>query len=375
MALGNYGIIFHDLFVDETLFLQAFKDYYKEKQADIETTVAALLGLLNSYNVQEVTKGMASQFQELWEKFQLQVLGNEQPLQLLVAYRDGLGENAQFSQILEQRQVEETVKTKRGYTYGINTGNTLIQDSFKIIQARQVEKFLQEHLGQLLNQLYYEHIERSVAEALHDYHSHLLHDIYTTSNMKKRQHITGLPWYKLIYGNMGWAQWQGNAYEAYFNHMANHEPVLFDYLSQHGKETMAEFNLKIHRESVFSEEGGYEPDLGHFPELMMGQINSIPWFAGGDIVIINDKMEVIYNIQLKTTTQHSQTVFAEKVAQLKQFLINFVSAETVDEKAKILFDSFKNTTANTVENYLGDSFAKTLEEHLYKKLEQSIPKH
>jgi hypothetical protein len=111
-----------------------------------------------------------------------------------------------------------------------------------------------------------------------------------------------LPWYKLIYGNMGWAQWQGNAYEAYFNHMANHEPVLFDYLSQHGKETMAEFNLKTHRESVFSEEGGYEPDLGHFPELMMGQINSIPWFAGGDIVIINNKMEVIYNIQLKTTT-------------------------------------------------------------------------
>ena len=375
MALGNYGIIFHDLFVDETLFLSAFKDYYKEKQIDIEQTSAALLGLLNSYNVTQVTKAMATQFQTLWEQFQLQVLGNNQPLQLLVAYRDGLGENAQFSWIVEQKQVEEAVKVGRRYQYGINTGNSLIQDSFKIIQARQVEKFLQEHLGQLLNQLYYEHIERSVAEALHDYHSHLLKDIYTTSDRRKRQHITGLPWYKLIYGNMEWAQWQGNAYEAYFNHMANHEPVLFDYLSQHGKETMAEFNLKMHRESVFSEEGGYDPDLGNFPKLMMGQINSIPWFAGGDIVIINNKMEVIYNIQLKTTTWHSQTVFEEKITQLKNFLIDFISAETIEEKAKILFDSFKNTTANTIENYLGDNFAKTLEEHLYKKMEQQQSKH
>jgi hypothetical protein len=30
---------------------------------------------------------------------------------------------------------------------------------------------------------------------------------------------------------MGWAQWQGNAYEAFFNHMADKEPSLFEYLS------------------------------------------------------------------------------------------------------------------------------------------------
>jgi hypothetical protein len=88
-------------------------------------------------------------------------------------------------------------------------------------------------------------------------------------------------------------------------------------------------------------------------------VNSLSAFA----------QEYVYVSVEKTDLKNGIGFFAEKVAQLKQFLINFVSAETVDEKAKILFDSFKNTTANTVENYLGDSFARTLEEHLYKKLE------
>ena len=376
MALGSYGIIFHDLFVDKELFIPAFKSYYKEKQEDIEITVKNLLDLLTRFNTATVTKAMASEFQINWEKFQTQVLGNNNPLQLLVAYRDGLGENAQFSQIIEQRQVEETVKTEKGYQYGINSGNSLITDSFKIIKARQVEGFLQEHLAGLLNQLYYTHIDRSTAEALHDYHSRLLREIYTTSNMKKRQHITGLRWHELIYGNMGWAQWQGNAYEAYLNHMADHEPTLFDYLSQHGKDTIADFSINRQRQSVFVEEGGEEPDLGHFPILMMGQVNSIPWFAGGDIVIVNEKMEVVYNIQLKTTTRKSQTVFTEKISELRKFLTDFVSAATVEEKAELLFSSFKNTIANSsIEDQLGDSLKRTVQEGLLKKLEQAVSKH
>jgi hypothetical protein len=31
MALGEYGIIFHDLFLDKELFNSIFKEYYKEK--------------------------------------------------------------------------------------------------------------------------------------------------------------------------------------------------------------------------------------------------------------------------------------------------------------------------------------------------------
>lgn len=377
MALGEYGIIFHDLFVDEDLFIPAFKSYYEEKRNDIEGTVSSLLLLLNRFDKKTVTKEMATEFKEKWEQFQIEVLGNQQPLELLVAYRDNdfNRNNIQFSTIIDQKEVEETVNTKHGYKYGINSGNELITESFKIIQARGVEKFLQKHLGDLMNQLYYDKISRSNAEKLHDYHSYLLPEKYSTPIRSKRQHITGLKWYQLFYQNMGFQQWQGNAYEAYFNHMAKHEPAIFDYLSKKGTKDINALNFQKQKKRVFVEEGGETYNLGNFPKLMFGQQNSIAWYAGGDIVIINNKGEVVYNIQLKTTTSASKTVFEEKVVSLQKFLKNFVNAETVDEKAKLLFNNFKNTVANSqVVDKLGESLRQTIEEDLIKKIEASISK-
>ncbi len=377
MALGEYGIIFHDLFVDEELFIPNFKKYYEEKRENIEKTVSSLLSLLNRFNRKTVTKAMATEFKEQWDQFQIEVLGNQQPLELLVAYRDNdlSRNNIQFSTIVEQREVEETVNTKHGYIYGINSGNELITESFKIIQARGVEKFLQKHLGDLMNQLYYDKIDGPNAEKLHDYHSYLLPEKYSTSDRSKRQHITGLRWYQLFYQNMGFQQWQGNAYEAYFNHMAKHEPAIFNYLSKKGAKDIDILNFQQQRKRVFVEEGGETYNLGNFPKLMFGQQNNIAWYAGGDIVIVNNKGQVVYNIQLKTTTSSAKTVFEEKVVSLQKFLKKFVSAQTVDEKAKLLFNNFKNTVANSqVVDELGEAFRKSVEEGLIKKIE-SIKKN
>lgn len=341
------GIIFHDFFLDKNTFIPLYREYYTEKKQEIDVIVNNLLLLLTQYNVKVVNHAMASQFQKLWEEFQLKVLLNRKPLQLLVVYRgDGTGSQSEYSAIINQAQVEESVDTKWGYRYGINTGNSLIEDSMRVIQARNIEEFLQIHMTGLLNQLY-STINRTVAKALHDYHSDILNHIYTTSDHNKRQHITGQKWYKVVYGEMPFTSWQGNAYEAFFNHMANHEPNLFNYLSNHGQEMNVMLNFKTQKNSVYAEEGGYQQDLGNFPRLMMGQINSIPWFAGGDIVIVNNKLEVIYNIQLKTTTRNTQTVFAEKVSELRNFLIKFIDTTTVEEKAELLFNSFQNTIANS----------------------------
>ena len=363
------GIIFHDFFLDKKVFIPIYKEYYTEKKQEIDTVANNLLSLLTQYNVKEVNNAMASQFKVLWEEFQLKVLLNKKPLQLQVVYRgDGSGKQSEYSAIINQSQVEEAVDTRWGYRYGINTGNSLIEDSMRVIQARNVEEFLQIHMTGLLNQLYSQ-IGKTVAEALHDYHSDILNHIYTTSNREKRQHITGKKWYKVIYGEMPFTSWQGNAYEAFFNHMANHEPRVFDYLSNHGQEMAAMLNFKVQKNSVYREEGGYEPDLGNFPRLMMGQINSIPWFAGGDIVIVNSKLEVIYNIQLKTTTRNVQTVFGEKVSELRSFLIKFTSAKTVEEKSELLFNSFQNTIANSS---MVNNLEKNAEEEAINMIKKSI---
>lgn len=348
-ASSATGIIFHDFFLSKDTFIPLYKEYYTEKKADIDLTVTNLLLLLNKYDVKSVNNSMAAEFKTLWHEFQSKVLLNKKPLQLLVVYRgDGTGAKSEYSQIIDQAAVEESVNTKYGYRYGINSGNELIESSMQVIQARNVEDFLRLHVTGLFNQLY-SSVGIDQARALHQYHSDILNHIYTTSNMEKRQHITGKPWYRVIYGESPFTSWQGNAYEAYFNHMANHEPALFDYLSTHGQSMAATLNYQQQKasNSVFTEEGGNQPDLGNFPRLMMGQINSIPWFAGGDIVIINNKLEVIYNIQLKTTTRNVQTVFQEKVAELKKFLIAFNDLKTIDEKAELLFNTFQNTIANS----------------------------
>lgn len=366
---SSTGIIFHDFFLDKSTFISLYKEYYLEKKQEIDITVNNLLLLLSQYNAKVVNHAMASQFQKLWEEFQLKVLMNKQPLQLLVVYRgDGTGKQSEYSAIVNQAQVEESIDTKYGHRYGINTGNSLIEDSMRVIQARNVEEFLRIHMTGLLNQLY-STIGRNVAEALHDYHSDILNHIYTTSDRSKRQHITGQKWYKVVYGEMPFTSWQGNAYEAFFNHMANHEPNLFNYLSNHGQNMAAMLNFKTQKNSVYAEEGGYQQDLGNFPRLMMGQINSIPWFAGGDIVIVNNKMEVIYNIQLKTTTRNTQTVFAEKVSELRNFLTKFVSVQTVEEKAELLFNSFQNTIANSS---MVNNLEKNAEQEAIEIIKQSI---
>ena len=360
MALGEMGIIFHDFFLSKDTFLPLYEEYYQEKKIEINASVNELLILLEQYNVKNVSPAMAKKFQFLWKKFQGQVLANKKPLQLLVSYRgDGTGEQAQFSQILNQEKVEETVNTKYGYTYGINTGNQLIKDSMQIIQAQNIENFLRVHLSGLLNQLYSK-IDSYTAQALHKYHNQLINKNYT-NRVKKRLHITNSPWYKIIYGEMPFVAWQGNAYEAFLNHMANHEPSLFSYLSSHGKNAAKIFNYNIQKKDVFSEEGGHSPDLGHFPQLMMGQINSIPWFAGGDIIIINEKLEVIYNIQLKTTGKKNPTVFKENIIRLKNFLIQFNSLTSVKDKAELLFKEFQNSIANS-----------SIAENLSKKTEDEI---
>ena len=368
MALGEIGIIFHDFFLDKDTFLTIYKEYYQEKKIEIDNIVFELLHLLEQYNKKNIIPSMASKFQSLWEKFQLEVLANKKPLQLLVAYRgDATGTQAQFSQIINQQQVEESINTKYGYTYGINTGNQLIKDSMQIIKAQKVEDFLRLHLSGLLTQLY-SSVDSHTAWALHKYHSMLLKKIYLETN-SNRQHLTGLPWYKIIYGETPWVAWQGNAYEAFLNHMAKHEPSIFNYLSSHGQNMIKNFNYNIQKNSVFIEEGGERPDLGHFPQLMMGQINSIPWFAGGDIVIINERLQVIYNIQLKTTGEKNPTVFRENVAQLKNFLIKFNSVNSVEEKANLLFDSFQNSIANSS---IVDNLDKNIENEIITMIKNEL---
>ena len=100
---------------------------------------------------------------------------------------------------------------------------------------------------------------------------------------------------------------------------------------------------------------------GDFPKLLSDSLNTIGWYTGGDIVIVDpETMSVIYNIQLKTTQDTRVVEGVEKfpakfkiaVANLKKIIngsydkkgneiVSPFSKLSPQEKAKRLFEELQ----------------------------------
>ena len=286
---------------------------------------------------------MADSFKNAWKNFQRIVLLNDGDLQLLVAYRGYQGRNAEFSQIIRQEDVEGVGETVRGRQYGIKAGDDLIKDSIDALKASQVEQFLQKHLNDFLNQLE-SSIDKDQAHKIHLYHEYCLANYLQNTPI----HITGMSWiYAFITSNSSSyysGQGLGKAYDAFMNHMANKETGIYNYLRSNGMSSVAE-KMTFRSQSVYIEEHGVEPE-GTFAELLKAGQNSIGWYTGGDIVIVSPQtMEIVYNIQLKTTTRNRPSVFAEKVEAIRKFLQGF-NELTPEQKGAKIFDFFLTSISN-----------------------------
>lgn len=341
------GIIFADYFIeDKSSFVKFFSEYYIENEARLKPVIMDLEGVLNQYTSKTVTAEMASSFKTAWKNFQQIVLLNDADLQLLVAYRGAGGMNATFSQIVKQADVEGVEQTEYGRRYGIKAGDDLIRDTMAALKASEVEKFLQAHLNDFLNQLETS-ITRSEAEKIHDYHEYCLSSYLQNTDI----HITGMRFREAFYsqkaGHYFGGQGLGQAYDAFMNHMADRESWIYDYLSSGGASGGSDFSSTIEtvRNSVYIEEGGVEAS-GTFPELLHASKNHVGWYTGGDIIIVNpETMQVVYNIQLKTTTANKASVFAERVEKIRGFLRGFLDL-TPQQKGERIFDFFLTSVSN-----------------------------
>jgi hypothetical protein len=147
------------------------------------------------------------------------------------------------------------------------------------------------------------------------------------------------------------------------NHVANHHTALYSYLATSGAANTG--SIPNMRHSVYNEEGGAG---GHFPVLLNESLNTTGWYTGGDIVIVDPKtMEVVYNIQLKTTQDGVTKKGKEKtpknfdiaIAKLKVFInggtikvgnnvstLSPLSKLSASEKAERLFDLLYTNVSN-----------------------------
>lgn len=334
------GIIFGDIFINnKEFFVDIFEQYYLQNQQELDFVINELNRVLTQYTTQSVTAAMAKEFSVAWHNFQQKVLLNQQDLQLIVAYRGYRGKNGRFSQIVKQSDVEGTVNGR----YGIDSGNALITESMNALKAAKVEQFLQSHLNGFLNQLETP-ISNDESVKLYKYHRQFLHEQFSQVGPSA---INGLRWRVPFYGvNAGHyfaGQGLGQAYDAFMNHIANHNRQVYDYLVTGG---LKQPPMTIHKKgSVFREEGGAE-SYGSFPQLLSDSKNHIGWYTGGDIIIVDPKtMGVVYNIQLKTTTEKKVSVFMERVSAIRSFIQDLIKMSP-RQKGEKVFDFLKTSISN-----------------------------
>lgn len=338
------GIIFADLFInDKKFFVDFFSSYYKDNQVVIDKVITDLDQVLKQYTAKAVTKEMAESFKAKWNNFENIVLLNKKDLQLIVAYRGTQKYDTTFSQIIEQSKVEGEAYSNGELTYGINSGHELIQESMAALKASEIEKFLQKHLNDFLNQLK-EQITGEEAYRIHKYHEYCL----LTALQNSEEHITGRSWinafYSQSYGHYYGGQGLGQAYDAFMNHLANKETTIYSYLRTNGQQFI---NTEVHtsKKTVYEEEKGVLK-VGNFAELLKESRNHIGWYTGGDIVIVSpETMEIVYNIQLKTTGSKTLSVFTEKVEAIRRFLDGLV-ALSPEEKGERIFDFLLTSISN-----------------------------
>ena len=144
------------------------------------------------------------------------------------------------------------------------------------------------------------------------------------------------------------------------NHLANHHKQIYNYLSSNGMINGNE-QIKLHS-SVFNEEGGVG-QYGGFPRLLKESTNTTGWYTGGDIIIVNpETMNVVYNIQLKTTSIRGEripSIFAERIEKIRIFIhggtvkkgkkektIPALSTLTPREKAERMFEFLLTSISN-----------------------------
>lgn len=374
--IQTQGIIFGDIFINnKQLFKDLFQEHFKINQGNIETSINILLRLLNNLE-QTVTSENALRFEQAWKVFQRNVLLNQKDLEILIAYRNNSeGTQVEVSNIVKQKDIQGTTKTPYGTNYyGIQAGHDkvakvgsdIVDDAKAIEQAERIENYVRNHLSGFLNQLN-ENIGQTNASILYNYHQQYLS--YFMKHKGPRQSLANMPWRRAFYEikstNIN-RRIQGRAYDAFFNHLANYNKSIFQYLKSQGKKNITLSNFNSNK-TVYTEEGPV-----NFAKLLHESKNNTAWYTGGDIVIVNPKnMQIVYNIQLKSTiSKQKASTFPIKINALKSILNNFKQNQNPQEMAEYLYKNLLTSISNS--NSLNSANQKDIDQIIRKGIVSRI---
>lgn len=238
----------------------------------------------------------------MWENFQRDILNNKNynVSLLFIENIDTEASNYKF----KYASKEYNVLSNRGR---LTRMKQLSEELFKASIEEQIAEHLQEFLGDVATKrLSWELIQQAFSLNEHD---------VNTNATDARWHTGDWTYKNILYGSN--PAWQGNAADAFMNHMAHlHAQILAAQISNE--------NIQLFTTSVFNEE------KDNIFQLLYNSKNTTAWYTGGDIILKFGGQ--IYNIQLKTGQQTNtrRRRIGGKIAKIS--LINFINDIEYDLK-------------------------------------------
>lgn len=262
--------------------------------------------------------------------------------------------------------IEMPDESNKTYTFSTSVaesetlgGNDIVFKKIMAIKmSEEAQDILNKHYMQMLAEINSSTFSKEEAQYFHIYLWYQFQKVTSYSKLAKtaiqktrndrainsaktryKEHYTNQP-YNKIYGALPGFSKEGKQLDAFMNHMGAHHANLFNNSSTIASSVLPSLlNLS---KSVGTEEGS------HFFYLLLESLNTTPWYAGGDIVVVDETGQVIYNIQLKSSAR-SNARFKIRTNQLYRQLLQIQNAylsTNLEKAANIIYDALKIETAN-----------------------------
>lgn len=378
---GQIGIIVKNAFInDKKTFINLFKQDIAKNSKEIREAAINLqkalqvVKALDNKDPNNELAGATSEMYKCYKEFESRALLRPAGADVQMGFRDSKGKYYLLSDI-EAEQYNEFVESsnKRRVNFGI-ANNRLYTNARKKSEARTIQKLILHHLNEMMDTISGTNDEGKITDQAYDDMKKRCGEKMVHFRRKDGSNPNTFGYYLLADttdkdGNYILNPSQsGQAYEAYFDHLARQHKWVYDFLASKGAINGTAQEIMTRDRSVYKEEGGTTTGVGNFANLLAeARGNNTPWFASGDIVIVNPETgEIVYNIQLKTTKLHETAGFAQSIDELLKFIGEFIDTDGDAEKmAELIWNSFKTTltgTSNQSTNSIGEAVTNEAEQ-------------
>lgn len=367
----NRGVIFGDYFLNYELFEPIFIEWYSQKRDDfknaLETEVIAPIEqMIVIENNKVVSKhGVAvrkadydaAKIYNAWERLSQEYFGNS-PVTLLIGAKFN-SNKYQWTNTINESDVinQKGIAVRKKALENLKDAADNIKS---IYAAADVQDIINRHIDNMMQQL--NGYELSTPEALA---MHQLLEARRSALNNASFHFTGATYNQIIFGSQQNAE--GKQLDAFMNHMGNYHAEIFNLLSAKVVSGTNLMNSTV--QDIEDDFPGIFANTDEVQPWLLDSLNSASWLTGGDIVVLNSKGSVIYNIQLKTTKRGK--TFEVATSSLYKFateMRNLMNEDaTPEELAKLMFERLATTAANqgpAIENFYTEEVYKDIEKNL-----------